>query len=247
VKGARDSVNVAGAWRVDSRNGSPGVLSNPISVAPAKETGLSLGTALASTKSDDDGVDFGETGMNSREPSADSKFKGLDFRSQEESSCVRTAVLLGCDLKRLHAVVLGDGPVCDGDTHALILGVEHVRVPRIIAGGRRADGVRLSVVARNLRMDHWTQCTRSASLVRDECSFNNTSNRMEKHRQVITTGLIADRDTDLQSALEELSERFARLAKVRTDPKLSEFTRQLCAASSGSIGGTLRHRKRSSV
>jgi Golgi-body localisation protein domain/RNA pol II promoter Fmp27 protein domain len=133
----------------------------------------------------------------------------------------RGALLFGCDLKRCHAVVIGDGPVGEGDTLALIFGAETVAVPRMIRSGA---GFRVVSEFRNLRVDHWSQWARTSNLVCDYGSFSNMTKTSEERREVTVSGLSIDWDLDLQSAMEEMPALFLRLAHVRADPELVEFT-----------------------
>jgi Golgi-body localisation protein domain/RNA pol II promoter Fmp27 protein domain len=139
----------------------------------------------------------------------------------------RGALMFGCDLKRCHAIVLGDGPVGEGDTLALIFGAEKVTVPRMIRSGVKSGGFLFVCEVENLRVDHWSQWARTANLVCEHGSFSNVSKSSDERRVVNVVGLAMDWDFDLQSALEELPERFLRLRRVSGDPALVEYTRAL--------------------
>lgn len=160
--------------------------------------------------------------------------------SEGADSGERGALMFGCDLKRCHAIVLGDGPVGEGDTLAVIFGAEKVTVPRMIRSGVKDGGFRVVCEVDNLRVDHWSQWARTANLVCEHGAFSNMSKSSTERREVSVFGLSMDWDLDLQSALEELPERFRRLAKVSRDPALADYTRALYlhAVSSGSSSST---------
>lgn len=137
------------------------------------------------------------------------------------------ARLFGCDLKRCHFIVLGDGPVGSGDTLALIFGAEKFFVPRMIRSCAPAGGFRIVAEIENLRLDHWTQWARTSNLVCERGSFSNASKSSEERREVKFVGLAVDWDLDLQAALVELPDRFVHLANVKHDAALTEYTRSL--------------------
>lgn len=143
------------------------------------------------------------------------------------------ARLFGCDLQRCHVIILGDGPVGTGDTLALIFGAEKITVPRMIRSCAPGGGFRVAAKVENLRVDHWTQWARTSNLVCEHGSFNNISRSNEERREVEFAGLAVDWDLDLQSALEELPDRFIQLAKVKHDAALAEYTRSLFAKANG--------------
>lgn len=104
------------------------------------------------------------------------------------------------ELRHCRAILLGHGPVGDGDTIALIASADSLSVPSLDRVSNR--GVKFVTEAANFKLLHWTQWTRSTSLVCKSARLEttNVAPSADADKLVTMKAVHVDWDIDLHAA-----------------------------------------------
>lgn len=156
------------------------------------------------------------------QPSADESYAGEPIRAESSSSLASDSMVsiirsasssslnsLDGEPKSLHVVahlrhcrviLLGRGPVGDGDTIALIASANTIELPSLVRASKW--DYQFEAKAELVKLLHWTEWSRSENFVCEnlKVATRNGEDGGDRRKLVTVKGLIADWDLDLQSA-----------------------------------------------
>lgn len=104
-------------------------------------------------------------------------------------------------LQHCRGILLGHGPVGDGDTIALIASANTIEVPNLVYASRR--DVQFEFKSKMVKLLHWSQWDRCENVVCEALDIVTKSGdeNCDARKLVTVNGLSADWDLDLQSAI----------------------------------------------
>lgn len=117
------------------------------------------------------------------------------------------------DLRHWTAMVLGHGPVGDGDTMAIVLSSKSIVLPQIdFVGG---SSVRIHGCMREFVLMHWSQWARTTNVMCKEAKFD-IHRCIEKRKMISLKDTSIDWDLDVQSGLQSLPAILATLKQLKS-------------------------------
>lgn len=127
---------------------------------------------------------------------------------------------LVADLRHLTAVVLGRGPVGDGDTMAIVLSSEAISLPQIDLFA--SSLLRVLGTTSNLSLMHWSRWARTTNVVCKEAEFEIQRGPVDE-KNLTLTDCVIEWDLDAQSGIQALPAMLGALKQLR--PSFSSVER----------------------